>query len=209
MLMAAMALFSPGEHPPKPRSFCSSTPAQTPSPGESLPAPSHPSHPTSSRQAWGYPEGGDRSSARGDGIDPAELHQRAAAKAWGPVCGSLGARRLYPGKAGKGNRAQGNASAGLSSGKPGSLGGTESFPRTSDGSGIRIAPTAVSSDFFPDFFFYSVEMQSRSSQALYDSIPETDDTHHLTRPLQAKSSLPGFSFALSLALPFLSIGPFL
>lgn len=50
-------------------------------------------------------------------------------------------------------------------------------------------------------------MQSRSSQALYDSIPETDDTHHLSRPLQAKSSLPGFSVALPVALPSLSIGP--
>ncbi|XP_045640339.1 nuclear receptor subfamily 1 group I member 3 isoform X1 [Ursus americanus] len=32
VLMAAMALFSPGERPPKPRSFCSSTSTQTPSP---------------------------------------------------------------------------------------------------------------------------------------------------------------------------------
>ncbi|XP_032253152.1 nuclear receptor subfamily 1 group I member 3 isoform X2 [Phoca vitulina] len=40
VLMAAMALFSPGEHPPKPRSFCSSTSAQTPSPvNPSVPGP--------------------------------------------------------------------------------------------------------------------------------------------------------------------------
>ncbi|XP_064333989.1 nuclear receptor subfamily 1 group I member 3 isoform X2 [Camelus dromedarius] len=31
VLMAAMALFSPGEYPPKPKSFCSTTSAQTPS----------------------------------------------------------------------------------------------------------------------------------------------------------------------------------
>ncbi|XP_044904368.1 nuclear receptor subfamily 1 group I member 3 isoform X2 [Felis catus] len=36
-------------------------------------------------QAWGYPEGTDRSSARGDGTDPAELHRRPAAKAWESV----------------------------------------------------------------------------------------------------------------------------
>ncbi|XP_057171332.1 nuclear receptor subfamily 1 group I member 3 isoform X3 [Ursus arctos] len=42
---------------------------------------------------------------------------------------------------------------------------------------------------FSRFFFYSVEMQSSSSQALYNSIPEIDDTHHLTRPPpQAKAA---------------------
>ncbi|XP_030874111.1 nuclear receptor subfamily 1 group I member 3 isoform X3 [Leptonychotes weddellii] len=58
---------------------------------EAIPAPgarvcAHGRHgPLLSRQAWGYPEGGDRSSARDDGTDPAELHQRPAAKASGSV----------------------------------------------------------------------------------------------------------------------------
>nr|XP_055190278.1 nuclear receptor subfamily 1 group I member 3 isoform X3 [Nyctereutes procyonoides] len=57
-------------------------PEATPAPGARVRAPGR-HGPLLSRQAWGYPEGGDRPSARGDGPDPAELHQRPAAQASG------------------------------------------------------------------------------------------------------------------------------
>lgn len=73
VLMAAMALFSPGEHPPKPRSFCSSTSTQTPSPVnppalssnpawvqlwlQALPAPTCPSRPPVLQTGLGLPRG--------------------------------------------------------------------------------------------------------------------------------------------------------
>lgn len=52
-------------------------------------------------------------------------------------------------------------------------------------SSTQTAHTAVPSHFSKFvcfFFFYSVEMQSSSSQPVCDSIPEIGDSHHLTSP---------------------------
>ncbi|XP_027621986.1 nuclear receptor subfamily 1 group I member 3 isoform X1 [Tupaia chinensis] len=99
VLMAAVALFSPGEHLPNPRNVCSTTSALLssmnpsipytcrgsltvgalgrPSPAPHLVLPSFLSY----RPARSYPARGDRAAPRGDGADSAVLHQGPAANA--------------------------------------------------------------------------------------------------------------------------------
>lgn len=204
VLMAAMALFSPGERPPKPRSFCSSTSTQTPSPVNPSGfvfkpglGPAVAAGPARPHLSFPSPRLTDR-----PGVTQREEIDRLQEVMALTLHGYIKGQPPRPGHRYGGAWGLGGC---VRAGSEGNTAQEGCFycpflweTRSLGGSSPSLTPHMLLASksllllfhlIFSRFFFYSVEMQSSSSQALYNSIPEIDDTHHLTRPPpQAKAA---------------------